>query len=344
MPQDKKCDVCDKTGDSAGSLVCGHGFCPDCFSRFIHGSVEELKHALRCCICGVVSPLTEEIDGTPCGVSFGRESQPSLGEPCGICLSPGGLYATAEKTSNRLMIFDQNGSLKDEFALVYKTVTQRGICMASEGVVAVPSKDAKRDFVSLYTVSGAHTGSVYIPNNGHRSNITGIAPTPDGQHLVMVDGTQPRIYVVDVTKQTLRSVCLQTPSKDKSTAFQDIAFTPSGHFLVTDSKNNCVCVFDMEGTLFSTFGQYGVRPGQFRCPLAIAVNSQGLVAVVDRENCRIQMFDLAGKFLRYLVCYKQDDNVYLAPYDVVFFSDERIAVLLTGAKDAKVAEVRVYDI
>jgi sugar lactone lactonase YvrE len=41
-----------------------------------------------------------------------------------------------------------------------------------------------------------------------------------------------------------------------------------------------------------------VRPGEFNLPHSIAIDSNGLVYVADRENYRIQIFDTNGKFVK----------------------------------------------
>ncbi|VDP47454.1 unnamed protein product, partial [Soboliphyme baturini] len=43
---------------------------------------------------------------------------------------------------------------------------------------------------------------------------------------------------------------------------------------------------------------HGVTPSTFGCPAAIACDVFGNVLVADAGNCRVQIFDLTGKFLK----------------------------------------------
>jgi len=45
------------------------------------------------------------------------------------------------------------------------------------------------------------------------------------------------------------------------------------------------------------WGTAGTGPGQFEVPHSIQIDGAGIVYVADRENGRIQRFDLRGKYL-----------------------------------------------
>jgi len=49
--------------------------------------------------------------------------------------------------------------------------------------------------------------------------------------------------------------------------------------------------------LLSSFGSPGDGPGQFSTPHAIWTSAERRVAVIDRENNRLQVFTAEGKFL-----------------------------------------------
>lgn len=56
--------------------------------------------------------------------------------------------------------------------------------------------------------------------------------------------------------------------------------------------------FDQKGTLVTSWGQLGSGPGQFDIPHSVVVDGKGLVYVADRQNRRVQIFDVNGKHLR----------------------------------------------
>ena len=58
-----------------------------------------------------------------------------------------------------------------------------------------------------------------------------------------------------------------------------------------------VLEYSPDGKLVKQWGMAGEGPGQFRLPHGIAIDENGIIYVADRENGRVQRFDLDGKFL-----------------------------------------------
>jgi hypothetical protein len=88
---------------------------------------------------------------------------------------------------------------------------------------------------------------------------------------------------------------------DTGSAFNgatDIAFGPNGHLFVTDGYGNArVLEYTPDGKRVRQWGKPGTGPGEFHLPHAIQIDEEGTIYVADRENGRIQKFDLGGKFL-----------------------------------------------
>jgi DNA-binding beta-propeller fold protein YncE len=59
-----------------------------------------------------------------------------------------------------------------------------------------------------------------------------------------------------------------------------------------------VIKFDRTGKYLMQWGGKGNGPGQFQVAHGAAIDAQGLLWVVDRENQRIQVFDQSGKYVR----------------------------------------------
>ena len=64
-----------------------------------------------------------------------------------------------------------------------------------------------------------------------------------------------------------------------------------GFFVVSDSAQHCVSIFDKEGKLIYRFGSEGKEKGQFQSPYGVAISHSGQIYVADHHNCRIQIFD-----------------------------------------------------
>lgn len=78
----------------------------------------------------------------------------------------------------------------------------------------------------------------------------------------------------------------------------DIAFAPNGHLFIADGYGNArILEYTREGKRVRNWGSPGTGPGQFNLPHGIAIDENGVIYVADRENGRIQKFDLNGKFL-----------------------------------------------
>ena len=101
----------------------------------------------------------------------------------------------------------------------------------------------------------------------------------------------------------------------------DVAFGPDGEFFISDGYgNNRVVKYDSEGQFSKAWGEPGTDPGQFDLPHTIVVDSRNRVLVGDRENARIQIFDLDGNLLEvwdhlgspYGLSIDDNDQLYVA--------------------------------
>jgi DNA-binding beta-propeller fold protein YncE len=91
----------------------------------------------------------------------------------------------------------------------------------------------------------------------------------------------------------------------------DIAFGPDGEFFISDGYGNSrVLKFSPNGGFIKTWGTPGMRGSEFNLPHSIIVDTKNRVLVGDRENNRIQVFDLEGKPLAIWRGY--------APYGLAF--------------------------
>jgi hypothetical protein len=78
----------------------------------------------------------------------------------------------------------------------------------------------------------------------------------------------------------------------------DVAFGPNGHIFITDGYGNArVLEYTPAGKKVKQWGRAGTGPGEFNLPHAIQIDETGTIYVADRENGRIEKFDLDGNFL-----------------------------------------------
>lgn len=126
---------------------------------------------------------------------------------------------------------------------------------------------------------------------------------------------------------------------DRSQGFcgaTDIAFAASGRIFVTDGYCNArVIEYDSGGRKVRQWGQRGTGPGEFDVVHAIAVGPDGHLYVADRENGRVQRFDLEGRFLGewkyggqlYNVAFNANGDVYISTHPKGVSLDEEFDVV-----------------
>ena len=109
-----------------------------------------------------------------------------------------------------------------------------------------------------------------------------------------------------------------------------LAFAPNGDMYISDGYvNSRTHRFSAAGEHLHSWGEFGDAPGQFNLPHGVWVDPRGRVWVADRENSRIQFFNLDGLFL-------YEWNGYARPSDFYMDSD---GVMYVAEIDAGVAVV-----
>lgn len=101
----------------------------------------------------------------------------------------------------------------------------------------------------------------------------------------------------------------------------DVAFGPDGELFISDGYGNSrVVKYDRNGEFITAWGEPGTGRGQFDLPHTIVVDARNRVLVGDRENARIQIFDLGGNLLEvwdhlgspYGLAIDDNDRLYVA--------------------------------
>jgi len=129
----------------------------------------------------------------------------------------------------------------------------------------------------------------------------------------------------------------------------NVVVMESASLAVSDGYGNSrVHVFASDGTLVRSFGQPGSAPGQFRRPHGIAAFPDGRIAVADRENDRVQVFDKSGSFLDQWVSVQRPSHLAVDPINHVvavaeFSWREGQVSFRTGPQPALPSRVSVVD-
>jgi streptogramin lyase len=120
----------------------------------------------------------------------------------------------------------------------------------------------------------------------------------------------------------------------------DIVELPNGDMYMTDGYGNArVHKFSADGKYQFSWGQPGNAAGQFNLPHGIWYDRRGRLLIADRENDRVQIFDLKGELLGIWATeligpaffYVDDDDVVYVPehnggmFSILSLDGERLA-------------------
>jgi streptogramin lyase len=170
------------------------------------------------------------------------------------------------------------------------------VAMANDGVIYILQRDDTADPVIAIDPEGRVVnswgkGMFKIPHS--------IRIDPQG-NLWTVDAQSSMIYKFDPNGAKLMEIAVggQPEGKTGFAGATDIAFAPNGHLYISDGYGNTrILEYSANGKRLREWGSPGTGPGQFRQPHGIAIDDQGIVYVADRQNGRLQRFDLNGRFL-----------------------------------------------
>jgi sugar lactone lactonase YvrE len=156
---------------------------------------------------------------------------------------------------------------------------------------------------------------------------------PDGEAIYAVHHAQHAILKLDLAGHLLwsRGAPLEAPgiyadpSQFHPTA---IAVAPGGDLYVADGYGTSwLHRFRADGSYVASFGGPGVEPGLFQTCHGMSIDTSGATPelwIADRENHRLQVFDLEGRFLRVV------EADLRRPCSVIRHGEQRVVADLAG--------------
>ena len=123
---------------------------------------------------------------------------------------------------------------------------------------------------------------------------------PDG-NVWTTDAKTSMVIKYSSTGEKLMEISVGGQPENCNGAFcgtSDVAFGPDDRIFISDGYRNArILEYTADGQKVREWGAPGTGPGEFRLPHSIAIDEEGVIYVADRENGRIQRFDLEGNFL-----------------------------------------------
>ena len=122
----------------------------------------------------------------------------------------------------------------------------------------------------------------------------------------------------------------------------DVSQAANGDLYISDGYANFrVHVFTSDGQFKFSWGEWGkYRPGEFHNPHGIWVdNKRDQVFVADRDNDRIQIFDLEGNYITHWSGFRRPASIYIDDEDIVYVPEMRAYVSILDIKGNPITRV-----
>ena len=98
------------------------------------------------------------------------------------------------------------------------------------------------------------------------------------------------------------------------------------YFIVSDSNEHCIKVFNREGYFLYKFGNKGEGDGELHCPQFLSVTQSKHLLVCDRYNNRIQVFKADGTFVQKFGLKGSKSGKLNGPFSSAVLSNGHIVV------------------
>ena len=171
-----------------------------------------------------------------------------------------------------------------------------------------------------------------------------VAYSPSGDRIAVADRGNHRVQIFDADGNYLTKFNAGNGTFSNPTS---VAYSPDGSMIaVTDSGNNRIQMFHTNGTFAFEFGSPGTgpsdAPGKLNAPMTAAfvpfppVSRPGMIAVADRDNHRIQVFNPDGTFAFAFGGPGTAPGKLNSPQSVAYSPDGNIVVADTGNRRIQV--------
>ena len=223
-----------------------------------------------------------------------------LCRPWGVCCDKDGNIFVADRSNNRIQVFNPDGSFRHKFGSPGSRNGQfdrpAGVAIDHQGRVVVADKDNHR--VQLFTTEGN-----FLLKFGEKGNKNAqfnypwdVAISSEGRILVS-DTRNHRVQLFTSEGQFINKYGFEGPLWKHFDSPRGVCFNQDGHIVVTDFNNHRLLVIHSDFQSARFLGTEGSGNGQFLRPQGVAVDQEGNIIVADSRNHRIQVFQPNGNFL-----------------------------------------------
>ena len=275
------------------------------------------------------SPFTIEVQERELKVDGELNLQnETLQNPAGVAVSGKGLIAIADCEKNCILICDKEG----------KIVRQVGCEGENPGELSSPTDVTFIDDDEILVADqGNHRVQQFnVQSAQNFENGFGRQGTEDGNFEYPVSvcmDYESRVIVADYENHRVQVLTRNgAPIFKFGDSGDETLNCPVGcacfknRFIVADSLNSCLKVYDSSGNLLCTIGERGNANGQFLKPCGVCVDQHENILVSDEETGHVQQFTKEGNFIGKTV------SKLTQPWGIATMPDGRILVCDSRAR------------
>ncbi|CAD6195979.1 unnamed protein product [Caenorhabditis auriculariae] len=229
--------------------------------------------------------------------TFGREGfgDGELCRPWGICVDLRGRVLVADRSNNRVQVFDKDGNFLSKFGTSGNRPGQfdrpAGITTNSLNNIIVADKDNHR--VQVFDENGN-----FVLKFGERGRTVGMFNYPWGvacntnNFIAVSDTRNHRVQIFSPQGQFIRKCGFDSAYFFKNLdSPRGLCYLPDGQLLITDFNNHRLAVLaPRNSSEMKVYGSEGDADGMFVRPQGVKTDSEGNILVCDSRNNRIQVF------------------------------------------------------
>lgn len=241
--------------------------------------------------------------------------------PWGVAIRDDGCIAVADHANSRIQIFDHQGTF-----LHVMTSDESERIRLPTGI----EFDLDHNLVSFdgesHKVKVLDSAGCLIRNMSSSielgSRVEGISIDSQGR-IIITDSSNGRVLVFHNSGH----LCLEFGGngRDKLERPSSAVFH-QGHFIVSDTFNHCLKMYNRHGVFLQRIGRPGKEPGQFRQPRGLTVDVAGNILVCDSGNHRVQILDSHGNFVRSFECFVSEADNFCLPYAIAVGKQGEVVV------------------
>lgn len=235
-------------------------------------------------------------------LQFGSEGEEDgkFCRPWGVCCHKDNYIIVADRSNNRIQVFNPDGSFHHKFGSSGTRNGQfdrpAGVACDSQGCIIVADKDNHR--IQKFSIDGN-----FLLKFGEKGNKNGqfnypwdVALNSEGKILVS-DTRNHRVQLFNADGQFLNKYGFEGSLWKHFDSPRGVCFNNEGHMVVTDFNNHRLLVIHPDFQTARFLGTEGSANGQFLRPQGVVVDQEGNIIVTDSRNHRIQVFQPNGNFL-----------------------------------------------